>query len=202
MGSYESWTEVVGGILAAAGIKGFLENLSTFSARASAESKEWGQFITAWWEAHTGTPADTSALFPLAEAMLLEVLGDGSERGQRIRLGKALAKRVGWTFAINPTGDGNFVVRLEEAEVVDPERRKRNGWALKRLEGDLNIGTLGETLGSTLGTPEIFDKFDIPNVGPNVPNVDPPSGACGSAPWPAEPCYVCFGWRWWRQFAE
>ena len=160
LGSYEAWSQVVGGVLEAAGVKGFLENLSTFTTRADAETAEWRRFLTAWHEKYQGSAVDTGALFPLAETALPEVLGDGPDRSQRIRLGKALAKRVGWTFKISAAG-GDLILRITENEGEDADKRKRNAWALSAAREAAHIGTSGPTSATSCEHGE--------NERPNVP---------------------------------
>jgi hypothetical protein len=131
MGSYEVWAEVVGGILDTAGIEGFLENREAFAAQADVETAQWGRLVEAWWVAWGEAGVDTATLFPLAEPLIPEVLGDGNERSQRIRLGKALRKRLDWNFRLPATRDRpERVVSLQATEVTDSEGRKRNAWAL------------------------------------------------------------------------
>jgi len=48
MGGFESWGEIIGGILSFAGIDGFLENLEQFHDEADLEGPEWEAFLEAW----------------------------------------------------------------------------------------------------------------------------------------------------------
>jgi len=52
LGSYESWAQTIGGILATADIPGFLGNLETFSIKADEETSTWKLFAQAWWGEH------------------------------------------------------------------------------------------------------------------------------------------------------
>jgi hypothetical protein len=56
LGMYESWSEVIGGILAAADIKGFGDNLGTFYSEADVEGDAVQQFIAEWDERHGPNP--------------------------------------------------------------------------------------------------------------------------------------------------
>jgi putative DNA primase/helicase len=49
MGSYESWAEVIGGILHAAGVKGFLGNLDRLRVEANPDAREGRAFVEAWY---------------------------------------------------------------------------------------------------------------------------------------------------------
>jgi putative DNA primase/helicase len=94
LGSFEAWAEVMGGILEAAGVPGFLGNLKEFHATAVDWVSEWQEFVSQWWKAHQGAPVGVQELFALATAntLLDSVLGDKGERSQRTRLGQALAR--------------------------------------------------------------------------------------------------------------
>lgn len=129
LGSYEAWGEVVGGILGAVGMGDFLGNLETFTSSTDHETTDWACFIAAWWRTFADRPVDVGALCPLAVDLLPEVVGDGSERSQHIRLGRAISHRSGWTLEIPSQG---LCVRLELHGVTDEKGRERNGWRLVR----------------------------------------------------------------------
>ncbi|HZA23433.1 MAG TPA: ATPase, partial [Dehalococcoidia bacterium] len=50
IGSYESWSNVVGGILKAAGIEGFLANRQEVYQQAQSESEPFGVLLEIWWQ--------------------------------------------------------------------------------------------------------------------------------------------------------
>ena len=93
LGSYEGWSEVVGGILAAAEIPSFLEGLETFYATSDTESTDWDAFIHAWRHkfADKWLRVHDLADFADEEDLMAGVLGDGNHRSQATRLGKALS---------------------------------------------------------------------------------------------------------------
>lgn len=153
---------MIGGILMTVGIEGFLKNAGTFHARADAETIAWQRFIEAWWTIHAHMPVDAGTLYPLAVDMLPDVLGDGSDRSQRIRLGKALAKRVGWVFLVDSADTRAHQVRVDGTELTDPQERRRNAWALVRQDAATDIGTLGRTSGNAKLAPSLA----IPKVEP------------------------------------
>jgi hypothetical protein len=92
LGAFERWAETIGGILAAADIEGFLGNLEKLYATADAEGTMWRDFVAAWWQAHRERPVRVSELVELCAAgeFMAPILGDGTERSQSTRLGKAL----------------------------------------------------------------------------------------------------------------
>ncbi len=112
LGSYEAWSSVVGGILQAASIGGFLENREELYARTDAETEEWRLFVSAWWEAHTETPVKAGDLYALCrdQELLPSVFGgakdDATDRALTTRLGLALRRRRDRCF-------GELVVRTQ-----------------------------------------------------------------------------------------
>lgn len=92
LGSFESWSETVGGILAHAGINGFLENLEELYELADAEGQEWRAFVAAWAERFGGQSVSAGVLveFAIERGLLASVIGEKSPRSQATRLGKAL----------------------------------------------------------------------------------------------------------------
>ncbi len=94
LGSYESWAEVTRGILAVAGIPGFLGNLDEAYSEADQEVLAWGEFFDAWWEVYRDRLVASDDLFNVAtqRRTLMDVWAGHSEQSGRIRLGKALSR--------------------------------------------------------------------------------------------------------------
>ena len=92
LGSFESWSKVVGGILQWCGVPGFLANTEELMEIADTEGSEWREFVTAWWDRFGHRFVTTTDLLGLATAkdLLGTVIGDGGSRSQKIRLGRAL----------------------------------------------------------------------------------------------------------------
>ena len=92
LGSFEGWTRVLGGILAVAGVPGFLANVGKNQADNDEEGEAWRAFVEAWWEEFQDQAVSASQLREFCEKheLMLDVLGDGSERSQQSRLGRAL----------------------------------------------------------------------------------------------------------------
>jgi hypothetical protein len=93
--SFESWSKVMGGIFDSVGINGFLANHNELVEYADQTGLMWEQFVTVWWKKFGGRRVLPKQLWELALSndMLLDVLGDGNERSQRIRLGKELQRQ-------------------------------------------------------------------------------------------------------------
>ena len=58
LGSFEDWSQIIGGILAAAQIEGFLSNAESFRERADPDAKNWRRFIEEWGAAHGVSPGE------------------------------------------------------------------------------------------------------------------------------------------------
>jgi hypothetical protein len=162
LGSYESWAEVIGGILVTAGIEGFLTNIDAFHARADAETSAWSHFIDAWWETYSDRAVTVADLFSLAGDFSPELLGNGPDRAQRTRLGRALAQRVDWI-----TGGR----RLVEAQVKDDRVRARKGYVLRveNLEPNLKAESRLGSWANEDGTEELIASSHTCAQHPNVP---------------------------------
>lgn len=93
LGSFEHWSDVVGGILQHAGVGGFLDNLGELYETADVETSVWRSFVLSWWEAHQDREVGTAELFPLALATEGLDLGNGQERAQKTRFGMQLSKQ-------------------------------------------------------------------------------------------------------------
>ena len=162
LGSYESWAEVIGGILNTAGIDGFLANTDTFHARADAETTAWSAFTEAWWQAYPDRAVTVADLFSLAADFSPELLGDGSDRSQRSRLGRGLAQRVDWIIGGR---------RLVEARAQDDRGRERKGYCL-RVENSKQDSEADSKLGGWAaqdGDEELAISSNASARHPNVP---------------------------------
>jgi hypothetical protein len=106
LGSFEEWSQVVGGVLHAAGVESFLGNLDELYAAADEGTAEWVQFLAAL-EIHFPVPFTTAALVNevelrnsvLRDSLPAELADAYAKRGQhggdfRKRLGKALKSSV------------------------------------------------------------------------------------------------------------
>ncbi|HAR41445.1 MAG TPA: ATPase, partial [Bdellovibrionales bacterium] len=91
LGSFEEWSNVVGGILQHCGIDGFLGNLASFYKEADQEADTYLRFVHAWNEKWGAEPVGSSDLFELAVESGIE-LGKGGDRSAKTRLGLILSK--------------------------------------------------------------------------------------------------------------
>lgn len=110
LSSFESWSNVVGGILKAANVDGFLGNKEELFDLADQEGLMWEQFCLAWWDKYESKHVSAKDLWNLAISadMLQSILGDGKENSQKIRVGKAMEKmrdQIFGEFRINSKKD-------------------------------------------------------------------------------------------------
>lgn len=133
LGSFESWCRIVGGVLEAAGIYGFLENRDELYRQVDAETEEWRTFVSVWWERFSSEPVKASDLLALAmeQELLPSVFetarDNASPRALSTRMGKALGqhrdRRFGDLFIKHMGQDGHTkgaLYRLEPAETTEP----------------------------------------------------------------------------------
>ena len=153
LGSFESWSGVMGGVLEIAEIPGFLGNLNELYEAADTDGQMWREFTGAWWEAHREEPKRVADLNQFCEErdLMGDVRGDGLPRSQQTRLGKALSakrdrvfngltvKRIsqgerkhGVLYALAPVNGGNqpggtFSPRSGSPRLARGERGERRG---------------------------------------------------------------------------
>ena len=93
LGSFESWSVVVGGILECAGIKGFLGNISELYDRADDDGRRWRLFVETWWEKFADQEMKVAELLPIATELDLALGRAEKDHARSITLGKRLAAR-------------------------------------------------------------------------------------------------------------
>ena len=132
LGSFESWSAVLGGILGVAGIRGFLEHLEEFHEAADAEGNEWREFVAAWWDVYRDRWVAVKDLLNLAleRDLLGGVIGDKSPHSQSVKLGLALSSvrdaqfgewRVEWQIDPHTKSSSYRVVRPGSSLPQDPD---------------------------------------------------------------------------------
>jgi putative DNA primase/helicase len=91
LGSFEQWSNVIGGILETVGITGFLENQELLYEATDAEGATFKLFVEAWWEEFEEQQVSMDQLFPVAQSMDAFELHGRSEQAQRVSLGRQIA---------------------------------------------------------------------------------------------------------------
>jgi hypothetical protein len=121
-GSFEEWANTVGGILAFAGVEGFLGNLSEVYATADTESAQWEAFLSALSE-EVGDKT-----FTIAELVERHLPYPGSD------LPKLLPEYLADCYS---SGLGSFQHKLGRAFSTHVERRFGDaGYYLERAKDD------------------------------------------------------------------
>jgi hypothetical protein len=96
LGTYEDWSRVLGGILAHAGIPGFLADRDEFRDAADPVAAEWRMFVECWSKRHGTAFVTTKELLKLADEE--ELLGDVTRNhvndARGMAFGRALAGKV------------------------------------------------------------------------------------------------------------
>ena len=106
LGSFEAWSRVVGGILASAGVPGFLADRHDEVEVSDPEEAEWGALVALWAERFRGESVDGGALLALAsEARMFGLDAGAATPRDRSRFTRGLAKRRdriygGWRLAV------------------------------------------------------------------------------------------------------
>jgi hypothetical protein len=140
MGSFESWSETVGGMLETAGIEGFLANADTMFEQADAEAPQWECFLLVLSELFGGEPfrvTDIVEKLPSKDApstpeakqlrqVLPDYLAEAADRTEGFlqrRLGRYFSDRVDKRF-------GKSQVFLERAD--EDRKAKVQRWRVLR----------------------------------------------------------------------
>jgi putative DNA primase/helicase len=159
LGSYEDWRRVIGGILAHAGIEGFLTNLDALYERADSEGAAWRRFVGAWWAMHGKKSVGVADLYPMVQAGAEVDLGDGTERSQKIKLGKMLKEKLDMVI-------GGF--RIEKAADYQGAAQYR----LRQTLTDGPAGECGECGECPSPPPTAQNKINkIPELGPDIHDI-------------------------------
>ena len=109
MGSFESWSRVLGGVLGAAGVRGFLKNSNQLYERAIEDTGAWEAFLAAW-RRHYGE--QSVAAKQLAQD-LYSALGQPEKEPEHKALADALPDQFG---LLDPnTPDKNLTRKLGNA---------------------------------------------------------------------------------------
>jgi hypothetical protein len=136
LGSYESWSDILGRILQGAGFSGFLGNLDALYDRADAEGAAWRNLVAAWWQKHADAPVPASDLYPLVAETEADLLVHGRDDvGRKRSFGKSLARVLDRVFSVDTEG---ITHRFQVAD--GGVRHKSKLWKLAPVT---EVGVLG-----------------------------------------------------------
>lgn len=129
LGMFESWAQVIGGILEAVGIPGFLGNLIDFYENINIEEEARKAFVGAWFRKYTEDAVRTSDLFDIAtsDEVLLSLGDPKNQKSQMTRLGLEIKKMKDQVFTID-TGDG--VIKTVVVEKSKEKIHNCTSWKL------------------------------------------------------------------------
>lgn len=142
-GSFQEWADTIGGVLAHAGVEGFLTNLDQTRAVQDEDTLEWKAFFQAWWdrfqdEAVTadalaelilptdmfGRPTRGTTPMPLPDVLLVNK--DRGEGSLKRSIGRNLSRLTGRIFdgrkLCDAGADGHKHVRKWRLEPSDADR--------------------------------------------------------------------------------
>jgi hypothetical protein len=114
---------VIGGILAAAGIPGFLSNLEEFYELADHEGAVLRAFVGAWWEKYQSQEVGTGELLPIAKEIEGLDLRGKDDGGMRRSLGKLLAKQRNRVIGSTRMCMAGTVNRATRWKLIDLSKR-------------------------------------------------------------------------------
>jgi hypothetical protein len=216
LGRYESWAQVLGGILGVSGVSGVLEGRQRLHAETDRESEEWVAMCAAWAEAFQ-EPVTAGKLFAdviKPRNLILGLWAGRSHTAAMQRVGHALARnrdRVYGQWQIRAAGQDSYTknrqyyLELKEAPTKHPKQPKtphsqKVGTEKKGVAGlpgdEESCKTPQQTpQQTTQNTPE--ETQNTPDSPQNNPSVnddrirgcDEPTGVTGVSGVLMEPCF-------------
>ena len=93
LGSFETWSQTLGGILHVAGVPGFLGNLDEVMEASDSEGGTWRAFIQLWWDRFGSAEVSVSDLIGHAQSAQVGLpVSAKTDHALSITLGKAFRK--------------------------------------------------------------------------------------------------------------
>ena len=144
LGSFESWSRVVGGIVTSAGLDGWLEGRAQRLAQADPVLEEWREFIRIWMTLPTLRVAQAKELVELANEheLLQGLLGDGGRASQSQRMGRALKSMRGRIVRVE--GSPREIVYSQSTTRGGARRWTVSGQNVSDISGQLPAQQTGE----------------------------------------------------------
>lgn len=128
MGSYETWAQVLGGILKTASLENFLENVKRQRQDSDEDSAQLRAFCLAWEAKYQSKTVGVRELYTLLEEdgdLVPFVFDAKSEQGRRQKLGRFLSRMAGRVVGNN---------RI--TQLADDDRSGRKQYQLQPLAID------------------------------------------------------------------
>ncbi len=125
LGNFDSWVRVVGGILAAVGVGGFLDNLVELYEEAEEESAQWETFLATWHQHLGQRPTTAKEVAKRVTTMSFDIASDD-------KLGEALRSTLSEEVA-GLVSDPKFSTKFGKA--LTKQKDVRHGqYHLRRSE--------------------------------------------------------------------
>jgi hypothetical protein len=157
LGSFEVWSQTLGGILQVAGVAGFLENLDEVIAASDSEGGAWRAFIQIWWDRFGSAEVSVSDLLGLAQSAEASLpISAKNEHGLKVSLGAAFTKLRDRAFRIS-----DRLVHLRQGKALHKSQRWRLEPAAETLVRGGLVGLGGVSRGETpIGLGQELRGFD------------------------------------------
>lgn len=106
LGSFERFSEVVGGCLQVAQVEGFLGDRDALFRESDREGSEWAEVMAALWSEHRAGAWTAAQVLSVADeaGLLSTVTGDGADRTRSTRLGLALRRMRDRVWTVQGVG--------------------------------------------------------------------------------------------------
>ena len=146
LGSFETWSQTLGGILHVAGVPGFLGNLDEVMEASDSEGGTWRAFIQLWWDRFGSADVSVSDLIGFAkDAEASLPISAKNDHGLKVALGAAFTKLRDRAFRTS-----DRLVHLRQGKLLHNSQR----WRLAPVQEVPDHGGLGGLMGvSDLKTP-------------------------------------------------
>lgn len=164
IGSYEAWSQVLGGILEVAGVPGFLGNLEELMEASDTEGGAWRAFIGVWWDRFGTAEVSVTDLLGFAQSAEAALpISAKSDHALKVALGMAFRRLRDRAFRI-----GDQLVHLRIGRTLHNSQR----WKLElgpqpagpgRTTG--NDGGLGTGMGDFPPKSPTPEHGQMPGVG-------------------------------------
>jgi hypothetical protein len=157
LGSFEGWSQTLGGILEVAGVAGFLANLDEVIAASDSEGGAWRGFIQLWWDRFGSAEVSVSDLLGLAQSAEASLsISAKTDHALKVSLGVAFRKLRDRAFRTS-----DRLVHLRACGMVHNSQR----WKLEPAPEIVAKGGLGAVRGDSVAESPIAGSLGIPPFG-------------------------------------
>ena len=134
-GGFQEWAEILGGVLAHAGIPGFLDNRRTLFEQADEDNTIIKAFLSDWWARYGKAPVATNELLDVAKPHALDIAAK-TDLGVLRRLGRLIASIVDRWYHLSEGPTPTLAVKRTKG------RAGVAGWRLEE-QGNGGLGGFG-----------------------------------------------------------